>query len=79
MAMLDAAKSGDRRRALEALRDELAAALEHADVAVKAQLAGQLRAALKELDELPKASVESPLEKAKKKRAERRANLKAVE
>ncbi len=79
MAMLDAAKSGDRRRALEALRDELAAALEQADVAVKAQLAGQLRAALKELDELPKVSVESPLEKAKKKRAERRANLKAVE
>lgn len=79
MAMLDAAKSGDRRKALEALRDELAAALEQADVAVKAQLAGQLRAALKELDELPKVSVESPLEKAKKKRAERRANLKAVE
>lgn len=79
MAMLDAAKSGDRRRALEALRDELAAALEQADMAVKAQLAGQLRAALKELDELPKVSVESPLEKAKKKRAERRANLKAVE
>jgi len=79
VAMLDAAKSGDRRRALEALRDELAAALEQADVAVKAQLAGQLRAALKELDELPKVSVESPLEKAKKKRAERRANLKAVE
>lgn len=79
MAMLDAAQSGDRRKALEALRDELAAALEQADVAVKAQLAGQLRAALKELDEMPKATVQSPLEAAKKKRAARRANLKAVE
>jgi hypothetical protein len=79
MAMLDAARSGDRRQALEALRDELAAALEQADVAVKAQLAGQLRAALKELDELPKVSAESPLEAAKRKRAARRANLKAVE
>lgn len=79
MAMLDAAKSGDRRQALEALRDELAATLEQADVAVKAQLAGQLRATLKELDELPKVSVESPLEKAKAKRAARRSNLKAVE
>jgi len=46
---------------------------------VKAQLAGQLRAALKELDELPKVSAESPLEAAKRKRAARRANLKAVE
>lgn len=79
MAMLDAARSGDRRQALEALRDELAAALEQADVAVKAQLAGQLRAALKELDELPKVSAESPLEAAKRKRAARRANLKAVD
>lgn len=79
MALSAAAKSGDRRKALEALRDELARALEDADVAVKAQLAGQLRATLKDLDELPSVSVDSSLEKARKKRADRRASLKAVE
>lgn len=79
MALSAAAKSGDRRKALEALRDELARALEDADVAVKAQLAGQLRATLKDLDELPSVSVDSPLEKARKKRADRRASLKVVE
>ena len=46
-------KSDDRRVALEALRDELADALKTCSVGVKAQLAAQYRATLKELAELP--------------------------
>lgn len=42
----------DRRERLEAIRDELTTALSLADVAVKAQIAGQLRQTLKEIDEL---------------------------
>ena len=77
--LVSAAKSNDRRSILEALRDELAVALQAADVAVKAQLAGQLRAVVAELAELPQFIADSPLEAAKRKRAARRANLKAVE
>lgn len=43
----------DRRERLESIRDQLTDALARADVAVKAQIAGQLRQTLKELDELP--------------------------
>jgi hypothetical protein len=43
----------DLRVRLVALRDELTEALTAADVAVKAQLAGQLRAVLKDLAGLP--------------------------
>lgn len=43
----------DRRERLESIRDQLTDALALADVAVKAQIAGQLRQTLKELDELP--------------------------
>lgn len=72
--------SANRRATLEHLRDELMYAIESSDVAVKAQLAGQLRAVLREIEELPlPASEDSPLEKARKKRADRRASLKAVE
>lgn len=45
----------DRRERLESIRDQLTEALSLADVAVKAQIAGQLRQTLKELDELPEA------------------------
>jgi uncharacterized protein YciW len=48
-------KSDDRRSALVALRDELADALKDCTVGVKAQLAAQYRATLKELAELPDA------------------------
>ena len=43
----------DRRERLESIRDQLTEALAVADVAVKAQIAGQLRQTLRELDELP--------------------------
>lgn len=49
----------DRRERLEMIRDELTAALTVADVSVKAQIAGQLRQTLKELDELPASEGES--------------------
>lgn len=45
----------DRRERLESIRDQLTEALALADVAVKAQIAGQLRQTLKELDELSTA------------------------
>lgn len=78
MANLDAARSNSRREALTILRDSLAAAMDAAEPAVLAQLAGQYRSTLKELAELPEVVSTSPLEKAKKARADRRANLKAV-
>jgi hypothetical protein len=43
----------DRRSRLEDIRDQLTEALGLADVAVKAQIAGQLRQVLREIDELP--------------------------
>jgi len=42
----------DRRKRLEAIRDQLTEAMAVADVAVKAQIAGQLRQTLKEIDEM---------------------------
>jgi hypothetical protein len=78
MNNLEAAQSNDRRKALEAVRDSLAAAMDAAEPSVLAQLAGQYRQTLKELAELPEAVPSSPLEQAKQKRAARRANLKAV-
>lgn len=78
MSVLDAAQSGDRRKVLEQMRDTLAAAMDAADPAVQAQISGQLRQVLKDLAELPEVKAESPLEQAKKARAARRSNLKAV-
>ena len=45
----------DRKQRLEAIRDQLTDALEQADVAVKAQIAGQLRQVLRDIDEIPEA------------------------
>jgi len=79
MAVLDAAQSGDHRKVLEAMRDTLAAAMDAADPAVQAQIAGQLRAVVKELAGLPPVDTAlSPLEQAQQKRATRRGKLKAV-
>ena len=49
---LSAARSGDRRKALEVLRDTLASQLDSTETATHAQLAAQYRATLAELDEL---------------------------
>jgi hypothetical protein len=53
----------DRRKRLEDIRDQLTEALALAEVSVKAQIAGQLRQTLKELDELPEAEGKSARER----------------
>jgi hypothetical protein len=63
----------DRRSALEALRDVLASALELAEVPVKAQIAGQLRQILRELDEMPQMGARSKRDELAAKRDARRA------
>ena len=60
---LVAAQSGDRRKALEALRDTLAGLLDETEAQVHAQLAAQYRATLNDLAALddvkaPKGSVD---------------------
>ena len=71
MSNLDAARSGDRRQALEHLRDTLAATLDECDPNVRPQVAAQYRATLADLAALPKAQG-SPLDELKKRREERR-------
>lgn len=65
--------SGDRRRALVALRDKLAAEIDVAPSTVVAQLAGQLTKVLAELDELPTAGKVSTLDELEKRRADRKS------
>lgn len=60
--LAEACASGDLRRSLEALRDELAAALEVADTNVKANISGQLRATLTQLAELGKGERKSTVD-----------------
>jgi len=67
-----AAKSGDERSTLEAMRDALAAALDAADPAVKAQLSGQLVKVLERLASLP-SKQESTVDKLRDDLAARRA------
>jgi hypothetical protein len=43
----------DRRERLIAIRDDLTTAMQNAEPSVMAQIAGQLRQVLKEIDELP--------------------------
>ena len=53
----------DRRTRLEAIRDQLTSAMDAAEPAVMAQLAGQLRQTLREIDELPAATERSARER----------------
>ena len=71
MSNVEAAQSGDRRKALEQLRDTLAGDLDVADPNVRAQLAGQYRACLAELAALPVAQ-RSTLDDLAARRAERK-------
>ena len=73
--LTDAASSGDRRRTLECLRDEIAKTIEECksprDVAA---LSKRLMEVMDELDGLPRPKGDSPLARAKaKSRAERGA------
>lgn len=71
---LAAAQSGNRRQALERLRDTLAASLDACDPNMHAQLAGQYRATLAELAALPAAEVVPKRDELAKRRADRAAN-----
>jgi hypothetical protein len=53
----------DRRERLEKIRDQLTDAMSEADVAVKAQVAGQLRQVLREIDEIPENERKSARER----------------
>jgi hypothetical protein len=71
-------KPQSRRDDLVLMREHLMRAMLDADVSVVAQIVGQLRQVIKELDELPEAKAESALEQAAARRKARRSNLKAV-
>lgn len=66
---LQAARSNDRRQALERLRDTLAADLDVAEPNVRAQLAAQYRATLAELAAIAPVEVSKRDELAKKRAA----------
>jgi len=67
-----------RREDLVMMRERLVLALVDAESSVVAQIVGQLRAVVKELDELPEVRVESQVDRAARLRAERRQKLRAV-
>jgi hypothetical protein len=73
----DAAKSGDRRRTLEAMRDKLADDMDAAPPAVVAQIAGRLAAILAELEGMATGKV-STLDELASRRTDRLAEAKAV-
>ncbi len=60
----EAAASGDRRKALEVLRDTLAEQLDTTEVQIHAQLAAQYRATLAELANLDEGTQESATDDA---------------
>ncbi len=77
--VLAAARSGDVRRTLEAMRDNLATQMDGAEPAVAAQISGQLRQVLKDLRELPAdAEVSKSNELAARREARRIANAKVA-
>jgi len=74
MDFLEAVRSGNRRQALEQLRDHLAAELLEVRAAVAiAPIANQLRDVIRELDALPPEEGTSPVDQLAKKRETRRA------
>jgi len=71
MSAAEAAKSGDRRSTLEAMRDKLARDFDDAPPAVVAQIAGRLSAILAELDEMATPGKVSTLDELDKRRQDR--------
>lgn len=59
MSIESAARSGDQLATLEAMRDSLAVAMDAAEPAVIAQVAGRLEAVLKRISELRPARKET--------------------
>lgn len=69
MANLEAARTGDQRKALEALRDTLAQLLDVTEAQVHAQLAAQYRATLADLAALDvPATSKSTVDQLKERR-----------
>jgi len=68
-------KGGDLRKSLEALRDDLAQAMDDANPAIKAQLAGRLQAVLTQLADMP-TTQGSALDDLAKRRADRVSDAK---
>ena len=65
--LVKAAKSGNRRETLEALRDKIAASIADCESGRDvAALSKRLMEVMGELDALPKPKAESPLAKAKR-------------
>jgi hypothetical protein len=71
---LDAAKTGDRKQALEVLRDTLAAQIDTTEANVHAQLSAQYRAVLVELAEIasPVSKPKGSVDELKQRREDRR-------
>ena len=65
--LIDAARSGDKRGTLEALRDKLASTIDGCESGRDvAALSRRLIDVINELDAMPKPKPESPLEKARR-------------
>lgn len=65
--LVKAAKSGDRRETLEALRDKIADSIQNCESGRDvAALSKRLMEVMSELDSLPRPKKESPLAKAKR-------------
>ena len=79
VTIVAAARSGDRRATLEAMRDKLAADMDNAPPAVVAQIAGRLAAILVELDELGPAKKVSALDELANRRKDRLAKAGVAE
>ncbi|MFF0295560.1 hypothetical protein ACFYST_06115 [Kitasatospora sp. NPDC004614] len=72
-AVYGAASSGDRRSALEAIRDHLARELESTEGPAAAVLSKELRATIAELDALPGGREADPVDDLSARRAARRS------
>lgn len=73
MALTDEIQSGDRRRALEAMRDALADHMATAESSVVAQIAARLQAVLDAIDALPTESGTSRVDELRRQREARKS------
>jgi phage gp29-like protein len=71
--LLETVQSGNYLASLEAVRDKLAADMEELDSKVVAQVAAQLRAVMKEIEEQPKPQNVSVADDLRARREARRA------
>lgn len=73
-SLIASVSEGDRRAALEAIRDKLAAELEAASGRDAAAIAKELRSTINELESLPGGKEVSRLDELAARRADRRAD-----